>query len=133
MKEDETGLPFVGLSGELLDEWIHYLGLAQDQVYITNIVQCHTPKNRGPTQEEMDACNVWLIEKVKLVRPELVVTLGVDAHRIWDAMTWNFGELKLQIPHFALKHPSYYLRMGSKGWEDELEHLRMRLYDLGLV
>lgn len=85
-KEDHTGEPFVGRSGQLLDKILEAIGLSRKTVYIANIVKCHPmkdpsdPESRGndrpPTQEEMDACRGWLEAQIRAIKPKVIVTLG---------------------------------------------------------
>lgn len=77
--EDRTGRPFVGRAGQLLEKGIVALGLARDEVYIANIVKCRPPNNRVPTDEEAEACILWLRNQVALVQPKIIVCLGATA------------------------------------------------------
>ena len=80
--EDEQGLPFVGRSGDLLDELMEMIGLDRKNVYITNVVKCRPPKNRDPKPEEIEACTPYLRDQVPLVDPQVVVTLGNFATKL---------------------------------------------------
>lgn len=75
-REDEEGEPFVGRSGNVLDEALRTRGLARSDVRITNCVRCRPPSNRDPTGEELAACRTYLDREVAVVDPELIVTLG---------------------------------------------------------
>jgi uracil-DNA glycosylase family 4 len=74
--EDEQGLPFVGRAGKLLDELLEEVGLARNDVFITNILCCRPPGNRDPQPEEIEACKPFLYRKIELIRPRVVCTLG---------------------------------------------------------
>jgi DNA polymerase len=74
--EDETGEPFVGRSGDVLDEALRDAGLARSDVRITNCVRCRPPDNRDPTDDELDNCRAYLDREVDHVDPAVVVTLG---------------------------------------------------------
>lgn len=82
--EDEQGLPFVGRSGKLLDQYLEAIDLYRDKnVFITNIVKCRPPQNRDPLPEEWDACLPWLREQFKALHPKIVVCLGrIAAQRL---------------------------------------------------
>lgn len=75
-REDESGVPFVGKSGRLLDTILETVGLDRDKVYITNVVHCRPPDNRTPSMAEMRACRKYLIRERKIIRPKIIVTLG---------------------------------------------------------
>lgn len=74
--EDERGEPFVGRSGDVLDEQLRAEGLDRTDVRITNCVRCRPPENRDPTGDERDACRGYLARELAAVDPELVATLG---------------------------------------------------------
>ena len=51
--EDETGKPFVGRAGQLLNKFLEEAGISrQDDLYIINTVKCRPPENRVPTDVE---------------------------------------------------------------------------------
>jgi uracil-DNA glycosylase family 4 len=74
--EDEHGEPFVGRSGDVLDEALRDAGLARTDVRITNCVRCRPPENRDPTAEELANCRGHLESEIDRLDPELIVTLG---------------------------------------------------------
>jgi len=74
--EDADGVPFVGRSGDVLDDALRDAGLAREDVRITNCVRCRPPDNRDPTSEELANCRPYLDRELELVDPEVVVTLG---------------------------------------------------------
>lgn len=75
--EERTGKPFMGESGKIIRNELKKNGL--DSVYITNIVKCHPPDNRNPTNEEIKACRTYLDQELEQLDPKFVVTLGVPA------------------------------------------------------
>lgn len=75
-EEDRRGEPFVGRSGRLFDRLLRDNGMRRDQVVITNIVACRPPANRAPRAAEIRAHAPWLEEQIRLVAPDLIVTLG---------------------------------------------------------
>ncbi|EMA65342.1 phage SPO1 DNA polymerase-related protein [Halorubrum aidingense JCM 13560] len=74
--EDERGEPFVGRSGDVLDDALRDAGLARADVRITNCVRCRPPDNRDPTTEELANCRGYLDAEIDRLDPELIVTLG---------------------------------------------------------
>ncbi len=74
--EDERGEPFVGRSGDVLDEALRDAGLARTDVRITNCVRCRPPDNRDPRAEELANCRGYLEAEIDRLDPEIVVTLG---------------------------------------------------------
>ena len=95
--EDQRGEPFVGRSGDVLNETLRDVGLARADVRITNCVRCRPPDNRDPTGEERDNCREYLERELAAVDPELVVTLGkVPAEHLLErdvAVTTEAGDI----------------------------------------
>lgn len=81
-REDEQGLPFVGRSGELLEQLLKEIGLVRDDVYIGNVVKCRPPKNRDPRPDEIESCKGYLRTQLHLIQPKVVVTLGNFASKL---------------------------------------------------
>src|SRR6266516_7735001 len=77
--EDEQGRPFVGAAGKLLTELLESIGLNRAEVFITNIVKCRPPNNRAPRRSEVEACNPYLIEQIRLIKPRIICALGTPA------------------------------------------------------
>jgi DNA polymerase len=74
--EDREGEPFVGRSGDLLNEKLTERGLDREGVRITNCVRCRPPDNRDPKGEELANCREFLDREIGDIDPELVVALG---------------------------------------------------------
>ena len=75
-KEDESGRPFVGKSGELLISMIQEIGLSRNTVFITSILKSRPPRNRSPTKAEIDTCRPYLERQIEIINPQIVVLLG---------------------------------------------------------
>ncbi len=127
-REDETGRPFVGRAGQLLDKIIqNAMGMRRQDVYIGNINKCRPPGNRDPEPDEVAACLPFIRDQVRLVQPEVIVTLGrVAAWNLLDtrdAMKNLRGRTLLYegTPVVATWHPAYLLRNPAAKagcWED---------------
>lgn len=74
--EDLQGIPFVGSAGKYLDELLGYAGLMRQEVYIANVLKCRPPGNRNPSPSEIELCTPYLREQVRIIKPEILVTLG---------------------------------------------------------
>jgi DNA polymerase len=75
-KEAQTGQPFVGSAGKVLNEMLEKMGLNREDVYITNIVKDRPPDNRDPRSEEIDLYAPFLSQQINLIRPKVIATLG---------------------------------------------------------
>lgn len=74
--EDIQGKPFVGLAGKFLDKLFDSINLKRSEVFITGSVKCRPPKNRVPTDEEVQACKPYLEKQIEIIKPKLIVILG---------------------------------------------------------
>ncbi|NLM22959.1 MAG: uracil-DNA glycosylase, partial [Firmicutes bacterium] len=78
-QEDACGRPFVGRAGKVLDQLLSAAGLTRQDVFITGSVKCRPPKNRNPYRSELAACRPWLEKQLALIKPQVVVCLGLVA------------------------------------------------------
>lgn len=74
--EDEQGVPFVGAAGRRLDKLLDLASIAINDCYLSNVCRCRPPRNRSPRKKEIKSCVDFLWREIKLVRPEIVITLG---------------------------------------------------------
>ena len=135
--EDELGEPFVGAAGQLLTRIIQAMGERRDTVYIANILKCRpdthgqSSGNRKPTPEEMQTCIPWLQQQIDIIRPRVLVALGVTAVEGLLGKTPLISKLRGHwqtyrgIPLMPTYHPAYLLHNQSmsekrKVWEDML-------------
>jgi uracil-DNA glycosylase family protein len=85
-QEDLAGKPFVGPAGKILDRALADAGIERSKVYVTNAVKHFKNEPRGkkrlhkkPNRYEVEVCKVWLTQEIALVRPGLIVAMGVTA------------------------------------------------------
>ena len=122
--EDETGRPFVGPAGRVLERALEAAGLGEVPRYTTNVVKHFKWEARGkrrihqkPNQAEVNACLPWLLGELEAVTPEVVVLLGATAAQAMLGrafrVTRQHGQL-LTLPSgtaaLATIHPSAVLR-----------------------
>ncbi len=131
--EDQSGRPFVGAAGQLLEHLLGSIGLSREEVYIANVVKCRPPRNRDPLPEEIQTCKPYLAHQLRLIDPELIVTLGRFAMERWfpnKRITRVHGQAfpyyhRLIVPMF---HPAAALRHAK--WRTALEQDFLRLPNL---
>ncbi len=78
-EEDRQGLPFVGRAGQLLNRLLEQVGLKRSEVYICNLLKCRPPENRDPLPEELAACRPYLDKQLAVIKPRIIVCLGLYA------------------------------------------------------
>jgi len=74
--EAETGRPFVGRAGQELDNLLASIGLAREDVYITNVVLDRPPGNRDPHVGEIELYAPFLRAQIEVIQPRVIATLG---------------------------------------------------------
>lgn len=139
--EDRQGVPFVGVSGQLLDRMLASIGLDRSKVLISNTVFWRPPGNRVPTPAESAVCLPFVERLIELVDPQVIVTLGGAAAKSLLGQTQGVTRLRGRwfdfstagrsqpIPATILFHPAYLLRTPSQkrfAWRDLLA-IRQRL------
>ncbi|MBN2675752.1 MAG: uracil-DNA glycosylase [Alphaproteobacteria bacterium] len=135
--EDRLGRPFVGVSGQLLDQMLHSIGLSREKnTYISNILPWRPPGNRPPTQEEISLCLPFIQRQISLIRPRAILFLGGVPTQSLTNRTDGITRLRgcwlevLGIPALPTFHPSYLLRTPirkKEAWQDLLS-LKKRLF-----
>ncbi|MCP4327670.1 MAG: uracil-DNA glycosylase [Alphaproteobacteria bacterium] len=133
--EDRQGLPFVGVSGQLLDRMVAWIGLDRTSFFITNILFWRPPGNRNPTAAEIAACLPFVERMIELVRPQVLVLVGGSSAK--TMLDRKDGIMRLRglwyeyacrgldrpIPARPLYHPAYLLRSPAQkrdAWRDLL-------------
>ena len=132
-QEDLQGEPFVGKSGQLLDNMLRAIGLTrqsappQQQVYIANSIKCRPPGNRNPQPDELAQCEPFLIRQVELVKPKIILAMGRFAVQSLLRSTEPIGRLRGRVhdyqgvPLIVTYHPAYLLRSleeKARAWDD---------------
>ncbi len=117
-KEDESGKPFVGASGKLLDELLSVIGLRRSDIYITNIVKYRPPKNRDPSELEKQAFLPYLKKQLEIISPKIVITLGRHSMNCFlpkrkISEVHGSPEVVDGITYLPLYHPAAALYNGS--------------------
>jgi len=132
--EDQSGRPFVGPAGQLLDRMILAMQFTRETVYIANIVKCRPPGNRNPGDSEARTCLAYVQRQIALVKPKVIVLLGAVPllHLLGKTgITRLHGQwFECEgIPTMPTFHPSFLLRSPARkkeAWED-LQQVMKRL------
>ena len=142
-EEDRRGEPFVGPSGQLLDNMLKAVGLSRQVgateapiadvsaptggVYIANVIKCRPPGNRNPQPDEVAQCSAYLARQVALVQPRIILALGRFAVNALLQTDEPLGRLRGRVhdyqgtPVVVSYHPAYLLRSlpeKAKAWAD---------------
>jgi uracil-DNA glycosylase family protein len=132
-QEDRDGQPFVGPAGKILDKALAEAGIVREEVYVTNAVkhfkwepQGKRRKHKKPSAAEIAACRPWLEAEVKVLRPRVVVCLGVTAAQSVFGKIVRLNEMRgrslstsMASNVFVTVHPSAVLRHPEAAQRDE--------------
>jgi uracil-DNA glycosylase family 4 len=136
--EDRLGLPFVGVSGQLLDRMMATIGLDRTSFYITNVCFWRPPGNRKPTDIELAAQKPFVERHIELVAPEVLILVGAAAAQgllgTTEGITrlrgrwfqYRLGEGGPTIPAMPIFHPAYLLRQPAQKRETWRDLLKLR-------
>ena len=144
-KEDETGKPFVGDAGLLLNKMLKSINIERKNVYITNVVNYRPPNNRKPEPAEITKYSNFLRRHISIIDPKILILMGSTA------MESLFGtNIKITKERGSWKdiiinnktylcmitfHPAYLLRQPENkkySWTD-LKEIRKKIDQLNIV
>jgi uracil-DNA glycosylase family protein len=126
--EDNTGRPFVGPAGRLLDRCLAAAGIDRTRTYLTNVVKHFKWAPRGrrrihekPASPEIAACFPWLEAEIAAVAPRVLVALGATAAQALFGRDFRVTRERGRVidshwaPHaLATVHPSALLRVPDE-------------------
>jgi uracil-DNA glycosylase family protein len=127
-QEDKKGRPFVGPAGGVLARALDDVGIARDDVFVTNAVKHFKFELRGkrrlhkrPNVYEIERCHWWLDFERRIVKPEIVVALGATAVRSVSGRPLAINKIRGRVlaladggHMLATIHPSYILRIEDE-------------------
>ena len=136
-EEDLRGEPFVGRAGQLLNKIIGAMEYTREDIFIANVLKCRPDMpagesgNRKPKPAEMATCLPWLTQQIDLIKPKVIVALGLTAVEglLGEPRTMRDVRGKWLdyhgVPLMPTYHPAYLLRNQTlaekrKVWEDML-------------
>jgi uracil-DNA glycosylase family 4 len=129
--DDTAGQALGGDAGRLLDRMLTAAGQTRlgdaPTAFVTPIVKCRPPRGRAPQPAELDACEAVLARQVELLKPRLVLALGLQAARRLTGLAEPLGKLRGRVhswgdlPVVVTYHPAYLLRSPADkagAWDD---------------
>jgi DNA polymerase len=132
-QEDLAGRPFVGPAGKVLDRALDAAGIDRGEIFVTNAVKHFKHEMRGkrrlhkrPDRGETEICRWWVKNELALVKPKLVVALGVTALQSLSSHRGSLAAVRGKTlktregkPMRATIHPSALLRLPDEADKDE--------------
>lgn len=137
--EDNEGIPFIGESGMIINDYLSEIKFPRDEIFFMNIVQCRPfsvvksggrarQENRDPSQPEREACRPFWQEMLYIVDPLLVVAMGRptvleltgrrsvtmgNAQGLIDTCTIRGRSGYITYPVMNMYHPAFLSRSGN--------------------
>lgn len=74
--EERYGKPFVGRSGDILDNALKPTNISRDDCYITNVVKYRPPNNKTPGKRLIQDFLPTLLAEIEALDPKVICTLG---------------------------------------------------------
>jgi len=144
-KEDETGKPFVGDAGMLLNKMLKSINIERKNVYITNVVNYRPPNNRKPEPSEIIKYSYFLRKHISIIDPKIIILMGSTAMESlfgsnikitkergsWKEIIINNKTYLCMITF----HPAYLLRQPENkkySWTD-LKEIRKKIDQLNII
>jgi uracil-DNA glycosylase len=145
--EEQTGRPFAGPSGSLLDQALAEVGLDRGRLWLTNVIKCRAVKSekgrmvdRAPAAAELKACRPWLDGELGIIQPEVIVCIGVPSAKALIDKKFKLSEEHGQFREgadgtrrIAVFHPAYVLRLRGVDQQAYERTWRALVDDLRLV
>jgi uracil-DNA glycosylase len=144
--EEQTGRPFAGPAGRLLDQALAEVGLDRGKLWLTNVIKCRAVKSekgrmvdRAPSAAELKACRPWLDGELGIIQPAVIVCIGVPSAKALIDKKFKLSEEHGQFREgpngtrrTAVFHPAYVLRLRGvdqqayeRTWRALIEDLRL--------
>lgn len=145
--EEQTGRPFAGPSGRLLDQALAEVGLEREKLWLTNVIKCRAVKSekgrvvdRAPSAAELKACRPWLDGEIHIIQPEIIVCIGVPSAKALIDKKFKLSEEHGQVREApdgtrrtAVFHPAYVLRLRGVDQQAYEQTWRALIADLRTV
>jgi uracil-DNA glycosylase len=145
--EEQSGRPFAGPAGRMLDQALAEAGLDRGTLWLTNVIKCRAVKSekgrmvdRAPAAAELKACRPWLDGELGIIQPEVIVCIGVPSAKVLIDKKFKLSEEHGQFREaadgtrrIAVFHPAYVLRLRGVDQQAYERTWRALVDDLRLV
>ena len=144
IEEENSGLPFKGAVGELLDKMLIAINIKRQNIYTGYAINFRPPEDRKPTSLEIKRYSVFLKEHISIINPKIIVLMGASA---MEALTGINGKISSErgkwkevilnnrtYPLMVTFNPSYLIRFPENkkySWAD-LKEIRKKIDELNL-
>jgi uracil-DNA glycosylase len=126
-EDAQTGKPYSGRAGALLDKILAAMALTRDDVYLTFAVKCCLPDLTKPNISVANTCRAYLRKELIRVRPDIIFTFGevaamslLETSVPLERLRGRFHDYK-GIPLMSTHAPEYLMKNAEakrEAWED---------------
>lgn len=127
--ENDSGIPFTGRSGPVLEKLMNRAGLTCHDTFLTTVVKYRTPGNRPPSAAEVMRSQKFLRREWLIVKPLLTIAVGLTAQAalaqedIQHGIVYPFwydAESGVYHKSTAVYHPSFALKgKKQRAWAEK--------------
>ncbi len=144
IEEDNSGLPFQGEVGKLLNKMLLAINIDKEKVYTTYSINFRPPEDRKPTSQEIRRYSSFLIEHSSIINPKIIILMGSTAMECLTGINGKISDERGKWKEIIIKDKtfpvmitfsaSYLMRYPDNkkySWED-LKKIRKKIQDLNI-
>ena len=144
IEEDNSGLPFQGEVGKLLNKMLLAINIDKEKVYTTYSINFRPPEDRKPSSQEIRRYSSFLIEHSSIINPKIIILMGSTAMECLTGINGKISDERGKWKEIIIKDKtfpvmitfsaSYLMRYPDNkkySWED-LKKIRKKIQDLNI-
>ena len=144
IEEDNSGLPFQGEVGKLLNKMLLAINIDKEKVYTTYSINFRPPEDRKPSNKEIRRYSSFLIEHSSIINPKIIILMGSTAMECLTGINGKISDERGKWKEIIIKDKtfpvmitfsaSYLMRYPDNkkySWED-LKKIRKKIQDLNI-
>ena len=144
IEEDNSGLPFQGEVGKLLNKMLLAINIDKEKVYTTYSINFRPPEDRKPSSQEIRRYSSFLIEHSSIINPKIIILMGSTAMECLTGINGKISDERGKWKEIIIKDKtfpvmitfsaSYLIRYPDNkkySWED-LKKIRKKIQDLNI-
>ena len=144
IEEDNSGLPFQGEVGKLLNKMLLAINIDKEKIYITYSINFRPPEDRKPSSQEIRRYSSFLIEHSSIINPKIIILMGSTAMECLTGINGKISDERGKWKEIIIKDKtfpvmitfsaSYLMRYPDNkkySWED-LKKIRKKIQDLNI-
>ncbi len=144
IEEDNSGLPFQGEVGKLLNKMLLAININKEKVYTTYSINFRPPEDRKPSSQEIRRYSSFLIEHSSIINPKIIILMGSTAMECLTGINGKISDERGKWKEIIIKDKtfpvmitfsaSYLMRYPDNkkySWED-LKKIRKKIQNLNI-